>query len=76
MYATEYEYKFTVREASGNRTDIIIELAGEFQDERRLIGHEFALLDYVLTDRAKIELAEIEAHDHNNTSGWSIRPSN
>lgn len=42
----------------GGRSGVTIELCGEGEQTRRLIDHEFALLDYVLVDRAKIILDE------------------
>ena len=69
MYAVQREYRFTVAEAYRGRTEVTIELIGEEQDQQRLIDHEFALLDYALIDRAKIELVEIEEWDRNIQSG-------
>lgn len=63
MYASEWEYQFTVSDIGENRCTVTIELAGESQETERLINHEFALLDYVLVDRTKLELAEIEEID-------------
>jgi len=63
LYESEWEYRFTVTDAGGNRSNVTIELAGESQETNRLIDHEFALLDYVLIDRAKIEIAKINEHD-------------
>jgi hypothetical protein len=63
MYSAELEYCFTVLDVLGNRSDVIIALTGEGEETRRLIDHEFALLDYVLIDRTKIELFEIEEWD-------------
>lgn len=58
MYATEREYCFTVEDMGGNRSEVSIALHGDEVDWQRLIDHEFALLDYVLIDRTKIELYE------------------
>ena len=58
MYAVEREYCFAVEEIPGNRSEVTIELLSGEEDKQRLIDHEFALLDYVLIDRAKIEVAE------------------
>ena len=59
MYAVDREYRFTVadRDMVG-RSEVAIEVIGEERDKQRLIDHEFALLDYVLIDRAKIEFEE------------------
>ena len=61
MYAVDREYRFTVKNKDViGRSEVIIEVIGEEQDKQRLIDHEFALLDYVLIDRAKIEFSEQE----------------
>ena len=60
IYETEREYRFTVTDAGGRRSDVTVELSGEEQAQQRLITHEFALLDYMLLDRAKIEFTKIE----------------
>jgi len=63
MYAAEREYRFTVTDIGGNRSEVAIELIGGEINKQRLIDHEFALLDYVLIDRTKIELEEIKEWD-------------
>ena len=60
MYASKWEYRFAVSDIGANRSAVSIELAGDAKDARRLINHEFALLDYVLKDRAQVELSEME----------------
>ena len=60
MYTVDREYRFTVKDDLSTRTEVSIEVIGEEQDKQRLIDHEFALLDYVLVDRAKIEFKEQE----------------
>ena len=65
IYTIQREYRFTVAESYGGSTEVSIELIGEEQEQQRLIDHEFALLDYALIDRAKIELVEIEECDWN-----------
>ena len=62
VYAVKREYRFTVTDVVG-RSKVVIKLIGDEQDKHRLINHEFALLDYVLKDRTKIDLAEIEEWD-------------
>jgi len=57
MYAVDREYRFSVAETGGNRSEVAVELLGEEADKQRLIDHEFALLDYVLVDRAKVEIS-------------------
>ena len=63
VYGEDREYKFDVSDIGGNRSEAKITLEGDTPDGRRLIDHEFALLDYVLVDRAKADLAEMEEID-------------
>ena len=63
MYAVEREYRFTVTDLGAGRSEVIIELISDEPDKQRLIDHEFALIDYTLVDRTKIDLAEIEEWD-------------
>ena len=63
IYATEWEYRFTVSDIGRNRCGVTIEIAENAPGLDRLIEHEFALLDYVLIDRAKIELTELEEEE-------------
>ena len=63
MYVVEREYRFTVTDIGGNRSEVAIELIGDELDKQRLIDHEFALVDYTLVDRTKIDLADIEKWD-------------
>ena len=63
MYMIEWEYRFTVTDICGSRSEVAVELIGDEPDKQRLIDHEFALLDYVLIDRTKIDLAEIKKWD-------------
>jgi len=59
MYEDVLEYRFIVEDIGGSRSGVTIELAGETRDTKRLIDNEFALLDYILTDRARVEFEEI-----------------
>ena len=59
MYEEVWEYRFIVEDAGGSRSGVTIELAGETRDTKRLIDNEFALLDFILTDRARVEFEEI-----------------
>ena len=63
VYATQWEYAFTVTDIGGNRSEVTIALDGDPTEAKRLIDHEFALLDYVLIDRSKADLAELEELD-------------
>jgi len=63
MYAVKREYRFTVTDIGGSRTEVAIELISDEPDKQRLIDHEFALIDYTLVDRTKIDLAGIEEWD-------------
>jgi len=62
MYGEEVEYRYTVTDTWNRSCRVKIEIAGEYgrSEAGRLIEHEFALLDYVLIDRAKVELTEQE----------------
>jgi hypothetical protein len=63
VYEAELEYRFTVKDAGGRRSDVAIEINCGEPGMQRLIDHEFALLDYVLIDRARFDLADIEAFE-------------
>ena len=63
MYETVWEYHVAVTDIGRNRCGVAIHMPGETLDKERLIGHEFALLDYVLIDRAKVDFEEIEKED-------------
>ena len=62
MYGEEIEYRYTVTDTWNRSCRVKIEITGkeERPDAGRLIEHEFALIDYVLIDRARVELAEQE----------------
>ena len=62
MYGSELGYKFAVSDIGGGRSEVRIALDGEPEQGKRLIDHEFALLDYVLIDRTKADLIEIEGY--------------
>jgi hypothetical protein len=74
VYAEEQEYRFSVEDIGGRRSRVSIELTGDGPDTQRLIDHEFALLDYVLIDRAKIELEKIEEKDRQILASNSVCP--
>jgi len=63
MYGVKREYRFTVTDIGGSRTEVAVELISDEPDKQRLIDHEFALIDYTLVDRTKSDLAEIEEWD-------------
>ena len=63
VYTVEREYGFTVLQDNWGRSEVSIEMTGTEEEKQRLIDHEFALLDYVLIDRTKIDIAEQEAWD-------------
>ena len=66
MYGDEWKYDFTVSDIGGGRSEVRITLEDDPPDSERLVGHEFALLDYVLIDRAKADLNVIEEVDRAN----------
>ena len=59
VYGEEVEYKFAVSDIGGSRSMVRITLESDLPNRKRLINHEFALLDYVLVDRAEDDLNEI-----------------
>ena len=63
VYGAEWEYKFVVSDIGGGRSMVRITLESDLPDGKRLINHEFALLDYVLVDRTKVDLGELEETD-------------
>ena len=69
IYGAQWEYRFTVKGIGGSRSGVAIELSGDGTNVKRLIKHEFALLDYALIDRTEFELKEIETRD------WAINNS-
>ena len=58
MYGEEMEYRFNVADIGNRCSRVTIELEAEKPNER-LIDNEFALLDYALLDKAKIDYAEL-----------------
>ena len=60
VYGVKWEYRFSVMDIGENRSEVSIALDSGHHDGKRLIDHEFALLDYVLIDRAKADFGEIE----------------
>ena len=62
MYGEELEYRFAVEDIGSRCTRVTIELDAKKPDER-LIDNEFALLDYALLDKAKIDYMEQDEWD-------------
>ena len=62
MYGEELEYSFSVTDIGSGCSRVTIELAAGTTDER-LIDNEFALIDYALLNKAKIDFAEREEWD-------------
>ena len=63
LYGEEIEYRFTVADTWSKCCVVTIELADEIINAQRLIKHEFALIDYMLTDKMEVEIAEQEEWD-------------
>ena len=63
IYDTVWEYHVLVTDIGHNRCGVTVKLVGDERDKVRLIEHVFALLDYVLIDRARIDFANIEEED-------------
>jgi len=63
MYGEEMEYRFAVADKWNRCCVVTIELADEIINAKRLIDHEFALIDYMLVDKMQVEIAEQEEWD-------------
>ena len=63
MYGEDIEYKFAVADIWNKCCVVTIELADGLLNAQRLINHEFALIDYMLTDKIEVEIAEQEEWD-------------
>ena len=63
MYGEEMEYRFTVADKWNRCCVVTIELADEIINAKRLIDHEFALIDYMLVDKMQVEIADQEEWD-------------
>ena len=58
LYGEEIEYKFIVADTWSKCCVVTIELADEIINAQRLIKHEFALIDYILTNKIKIKITK------------------
>ena len=63
MYGEDMEYRFAVADKWNRCCVVTIELADETINAKRLIDHEFALIDYMLIDKMQVEIAEQEEWD-------------
>ena len=63
MYGEEMEYRFAVADKWNRCCVVTIELSDEIVNAKRLIDHEFALIDYMLVDKMQVEIAEQEEWD-------------
>ena len=68
MYGDEIEYRFTVADTWNRCCVVTIELANDVINAKRLIDHEFALIDYMLIDKMQVEIAEQEEWDRQITA--------
>ena len=62
MYGEEMEYSFNVTDLVSGCSRVTIELATE-KNDYRLVDNEFALLDYAMLNKAKIDFTEQETWD-------------
>jgi len=62
MYGEEMEYRFNVEDIGSRCSRVTIELEAKKPNER-LVDNEFALLDYALLDKAKIDYSEQDEWD-------------
>ena len=60
LYHGEWEYRFLVRDIGKNRCFVELELNGSGDRTESIINREFVLLDSMLVEGAKIEIAEKE----------------
>ena len=63
MYGEEIEYRFAVADTWNRCCIVTIEVADDIINAKRLIDHEFALIDYMLVDKTQIEYLEQEEWD-------------
>ena len=63
MYGEEMEYRFSVVDKWNRCCVVTIELEDGIINARRLIDHEFALIDYMLIDKMQVEIEEQEEWD-------------
>ena len=63
MYGEEIEYRFSIADTWNRCCVVTIELADDIINAKRLINHEFALIDYMLIDKMQVEIAEQEEWD-------------
>ena len=63
MYGEEMEYRFAVADTWNRCCVVTIELADNIVNAKRLIDHEFALIDYMLLDKMQVEIAEQDEWD-------------
>ena len=63
MYGEEIEYRFAVADTWNRCCVVTIEVADDLTNAKRLIDHEFALIDYMLLDKMQVEIAEQEEWD-------------
>ena len=63
MYGEEIEYRFNVKDTWNRCCVVTIEIADGITNAKRLIDHEFALIDYMLVDKMQVEITEQEEWD-------------
>jgi hypothetical protein len=63
LYHNKWEYKFTIKDIGKNRSSVELEIDGDTKDTESNINREYALLDFILVEGAKIELSENKANE-------------
>ena len=63
MYGEDMEYRFAVADKWNRCCVVTVELSDEIINAKRLIDHEFALIDYMLVDKMQVEIEEQEEWD-------------
>jgi hypothetical protein len=58
MYASMWEFRFTVTDIGNNRCRVDLEVNGDLRNKQRQIMREFSLLHSMLVGEAEIEIIE------------------
>ena len=60
LYATKYEFQFTVTDIGMNRCRVEIEIVGEVRNKEEKVLREFALLDSAMAANTQVELMKLK----------------
>ena len=73
MYASGWEYRFSVTDIGKNRCMVQIDVDGGVREKERKIRREFALLDSMLLVGAKLEMTEVGGNPKKDLDGRPCR---